>query len=116
MRSGIDTVLDLVGFDDVLAGADLVVTGEGSVDQQSLRGKAPFGVLERARAQGVPVVIVCGRSSLPADALAAQGVARLWALTDREPDPERCLARAAPLLEEVGAELAAWWVRHAATP
>jgi glycerate 2-kinase len=116
MRSGIHTVLDLVGFDDALVGADLVITGEGSVDEQSLRGKAPFGVLERARAKGVPVVIVCGRSSLSADVLASRGAARMWALTDREPDPERCLTRAAPLLEEVGAELAAWSVRHVATP
>lgn len=111
MRSGAETVLDLVGFDDALAGADLVVTGEGSVDEQSLRGKAPFAVLDRARRQSIPVVFVCGRSMLSPETIADAGVARLWALTDREPDLARCLTDAAVLLEEVGAELAADWLR-----
>ena len=52
IRSGAATVLELVGFADALPGADLVVTGEGSLDEQSLRGKAPFGVLAGARAAG----------------------------------------------------------------
>ena len=52
------------GFDERLAGAALVVTGEGSLDAQSLAGKAPVGVLDRARAAGVPVVVVAGRSLL----------------------------------------------------
>ncbi|WP_240617527.1 glycerate kinase [Nocardioides speluncae] len=108
MRSGADTVLDLVGYDDALAGADLVVTGEGSVDEQSLRGKAPFAVLERARRRSIPVVFVCGRTSLVPESLTDAGVARLWALTDREPDLARCITEAASLLEEVGAELAGW--------
>lgn len=108
MHSGAATVLDLVGFDDALAGADLVVTGEGSVDDQSLRGKAPFAVLDRARRRSIPVVFVCGRSSLSPKVIADAGIARLWALTDREPDLARCLANAAALLEEVGAELANW--------
>lgn len=108
MRSGAHTVLDLVGFDGALAGADLVVTGEGSVDEQSLRGKAPFAVLDRARRRSIPVVFVCGRSSLSPGTIADAGVARLWALTDREPDLARCLTDAASLLEEVGAELASW--------
>lgn len=108
LRSGVGTVLDLVGFDDLAAGADLVVTGEGSVDEQSLRGKAPFGVLNRARAVGVPVAFVCGRTTLTDRVLADAGVARWWALVDREPDPARCLAEAGALLEEVGAELGTW--------
>jgi len=115
MRSGVGTVLDLAGLDDAVAGADLVVTGEGSVDEQSLRGKAPFGVLERARAAGVPVAFVCGRTTLSDRVLANAGVARWWALTDREPDPARSLAEAGALLEEVGEELGTWLVRRGTT-
>ena len=115
LRSGVGTVLDLVGFDDAAVGADLVVTGEGSVDEQSLRGKAPFGVLARARAIGVPVAFVSGRTTLSDRVLADAGVARWWALADREPDPARCLAEAGPLLEEVGAELGTWLVRRGTT-
>ena len=78
VRSGIETVLDLVGFDDAAAGADLVVTGEGSLDAQSLRGKAPMGVLVAAGRLGVPVVAVCGRSLLTPDELSAAGLLRTW--------------------------------------
>lgn len=106
MRSGAETVLDLVGFDEALEGADLVVTGEGSVDEQSLRGKAPFAVLDRARSRSIPVAFVCGRSSLSPKVIAEAGVAHLWALTDREPDLARCLTDAASLLEDIGADLA----------
>lgn len=105
MRPGIETVLELVGFDAAVAGADVVVTGEGSLDAQSLRGKAPIGVLRAASRVGVPVVVVCGRTTLAPDALRAAGFVRTWALTDREPDPTRSMTDAARLLEEVGGEM-----------
>ncbi len=105
LRSGIDTVLDLVGFGSAASGADLVVTGEGSLDAQSLLGKAPVGVARAAAALGVPVAAVCGRSELAESELRAAGFARTWALLDLEPDADRCLARAADLLEAVGVDL-----------
>ncbi len=108
VRSGIETVLELVGFDDAVAGADLVVTGEGSLDAQSLRGKAPMGVLVAAGRLGVPVVAVCGRSLLTDDELRAAGLVRTWALSDLAPDADTSMpaAAAAALLERVGASLA----------
>ena len=105
VRSGVETVLDLVGFDDAARGADLVVTGEGSLDEQSLRGKTPVGVVAAARRLGVPVVAVCGRTTLDADALAAAGFRRTWSLADREPDPAVSMREAGLLLTEVGADL-----------
>ena len=60
-RSGVDVVLDLVGLDAALAGADLLVTGEGSLDEQTLAGKAVSGVARRAQAHGIPAVAVCGK-------------------------------------------------------
>lgn len=102
LRPGIELVLDLVGFADAVAGADLVVTGEGALDEQTLAGKAPAGVAAAARAAGVPVVAVTGRNSLPPAATAAAGIERVLALTDLEPDPDRCLADAGPLLERTG--------------
>jgi glycerate kinase len=103
---GIDTMLSLVGFDAVASGADVVVTGEGSLDEQSLRGKAPVGVVRAARRLGVPVVAVCGRTTLAPDALRSAGLLQTWSLSDLEPDPARSMADAAHLLEEVGATLA----------
>jgi glycerate kinase len=60
LRMGIETVLDTVNFDRVLAGADLVFTGEGRIDAQSLRGKVVIGVARRAKKQGVPVIALVG--------------------------------------------------------
>ncbi|MBQ2650051.1 MAG: glycerate kinase [Clostridia bacterium] len=58
--SGIDGVLDTVGFDRLLDGCDMVFTGEGRIDGQSLRGKVIFGICRRAKAAGVPVCAVVG--------------------------------------------------------
>lgn len=63
LRPGIEMVLDAVGFDTLLEGADLVLTGEGCSDAQTARGKAPAGVLAHARKKGVPVVLVSGAIS-----------------------------------------------------
>jgi glycerate kinase len=85
LRPGIDLVLDLVDLRSALPGAGLVVTGEGSLDEQTLHGKAPAGVAAAARAAGVPVIAVAGRSLLtPAD-LEATGIRAAYALTDIEP-------------------------------
>lgn len=61
IRSGIDTVLDLLHFDEALDGASLVITGEGRIDAQSSMGKAVGGILARARKRGVPVVALAGQ-------------------------------------------------------
>ena len=60
-RSGIDLLLDTIHFDDLLQDADLVITGEGSVDRQTLMGKLPYGILQRAKKCGVPVILIAGR-------------------------------------------------------
>jgi len=110
IRPGIELVLELVGFDAVLTGADLVVTGEGSLDEQSLRGKVPVGVAAAARRAGVPVVAVCGRRLLDDAALRAAGIERAYALTDIEPDPSRCVAEAGPLLAQLAGRVATEWL------
>lgn len=66
LQMGIQTVLDTVNFDAVLAGADMVFTGEGKLDSQSLRGKVVAGVAGRAKAQGVPVTVLVGGAEDPA--------------------------------------------------
>ncbi|MFI7483195.1 glycerate kinase [Kocuria sp. M1R5S2] len=105
-RPGVEVVLEFVGLADLLDGADLVVTGEGSLDEQSLGGKTPLGVLETARAAGVPAVAVCGRTTLEPRVLRDAGFLRAYALTDLEPDPRTCMREAGRLLEQVGAHLA----------
>ncbi|HKS48616.1 MAG TPA: glycerate kinase [Amycolatopsis sp.] len=105
-RPGIDVVLELTGFEDKLAGADLVITGEGSFDEQTLRGKGPAGIASAAKARGIPVVAVAGRVTLSQEVLTHQGFSAAYALTDIEPDLSRCLARPAELLEQLAAKVA----------
>lgn len=74
LRSGVETVLDLVGFDERVRDADLVITGEGNMDEQSAAGKAPVGVARRAKRFGKPVVAVVGGRADNLDAVYEQGV------------------------------------------
>ena len=74
LRSGVETVLDLVGFDEHVRDVDLVITGEGNMDEQSAAGKAPVGVARRAKRYGKPVVAVVGGRADNLDAVYGQGV------------------------------------------
>ena len=105
-RPGIGLVLDLVDFDAALDGAALVIIGEGSLDTQTLAGKAPAGVARAATRRGIPVVAVAGRSTLTEGQLAATGISRVYTLTDLEPDLARSSAQASTLLRRVGRALA----------
>ena len=106
---GIDLVLDLVGFPEALAAlgpGDLVITGEGALDEQTLHGKAPAGVAAAASARGIRVVAVCGQNALGSERLEQAGISAAYALVDIEPDVTRCMTQPAPLLEELGARIA----------
>ncbi|GAA4590208.1 glycerate kinase [Planotetraspora phitsanulokensis] len=107
IRPGIGYLLELLDFDRQVEGARLVITGEGSIDEQSLRGKAPVGVASAAAKHGVPVVAVCGRRSIGDAELRSAGIEAAYALTDIEPDVKRCIAEAGPLLERVARTIAA---------
>ncbi|HEX6517256.1 MAG TPA: glycerate kinase [Nocardioidaceae bacterium] len=115
LRPGIELMMDLTGFHERLAEADLVVTGEGAIDEQTLHGKAPAGVAAAARRAGLPVVAVCGHNSLDPSRLRDAGIVAVYALSDLEPDLARSMAEAAPLLERVGERLAAEHLAAAGT-
>ena len=117
LRPGIELVLEMVGFHEHLAGADLVITGEGALDEQTLHGKAVAGVAAAAASArapgtteppgalaslGIPVVAVCGVNRLEPEQLRAAGVRAAYALTDLEPDVRKCIAEPWPLLERLG--------------
>jgi glycerate kinase len=110
LTPGIELILNLIGFADRLTGADLVITGEGSLDEQSLAGKAPVGVARAAARAGVPVVAVAGRNQLSRERLAQAGIAAAYPLSDLEPDPAVSIAEAPRLLVEVGARIAEEWL------
>ncbi|WP_346619390.1 glycerate kinase [Blastococcus montanus] len=111
VRSGIDTLLDLSGFARAVAGADLVIVGEGSLDEQSLYGKGPIGVAAAAARAGARVVAVAGRSTVRLDRLRELGIDDVHTLTELEPDPQRSMRHAADLLETTAERIAAAWLR-----
>lgn len=100
-RPGVDLVLELIGFEDMLPGARLVITGEGCLDGQSLRGKAPVGVAAVARTNGIPAVAMVGRLELPHREVVAAGFAAAYDLRSIEPDTDSCRRQAGSLLERL---------------
>jgi glycerate kinase len=112
MRPGIELLLELSSFSERLDGARLVITGEGSLDAQTLHGKAPVGVARAAAAHRppVPVVAVAGRCTLSPDELRAAGISAAYAITDIESDVARCMANAGPLVERLAGLIAADWL------
>jgi glycerate kinase len=102
LRPGTEILFDVIDFAGALAGATLVVTGEGSLDEQTLGGKGPAAVARAARDESIPAIAVAGRSLLSEKQLAAAGFSAVYELRDLEPDPARSVTEAANLLAEIG--------------
>jgi glycerate kinase len=109
--SGIGLVQQLIGLDAELDAADLVITGEGSFDHQSLRGKVTAGIANSARDRGLPCVVVAGRNETGYREAAAAGVTETYALVEHFGSEQVALAEAARGLREVVARLAGQWHR-----
>ena len=107
--SGIELMLEVVGFARAVEGADLVITGEGSLDAQSLSGKTPVGVARAAASAGVPVIALVGRLEVGPDELRAVGITSARALLELEPDDILAQRDAAVLLARLAEEVGASW-------
>jgi glycerate kinase len=81
LERGIEMVLDAISFDERIRGASLIITGEGRVDFQTLTGKTPYGILKRARRQGIPVVAIGGSVALGEKEASEAGFAGVYAVT-----------------------------------
>jgi len=109
-ESGIGLVRRLTGLDTALAEADLVITGEGSFDSQSLRGKVVAGVAAAARDRGVPCLVVAGRVTVPPEEARAAGISGAWSLVDHfDGDVTRAMSHPAEGLHAIAARLAGSW-------
>ena len=107
-QPGIALVQEAVGFDGRVAGADLVVTGEGRFDSQSLVGKVVSGVARAAGEHAVPCVVLAGDVQLGRREAAAAGVEQAWSLVDLV-GAERAMGDAAAALSELAAHVAGQW-------
>lgn len=94
MQSGIDVLLDLTEFDKLLENADLVVSGEGKTDRQTLNGKVVAGIAKRCKKAGKPLYVVSGSLSEGIDALYEEGVTKMQACVDENADIQEAMAHA----------------------
>ena len=97
LKSGIDTVLDLVHFDSLLEGVDLVITGEGRMDWQSAFGKVPSRIGKRCRERGIPVAAIVGGMGDKAETIFDYGIDSIITTINGAMDIEEALKRAEEL-------------------
>jgi glycerate kinase len=104
LRPGVDVVMDATRLEERLGGAGLVITAEGKLDDQSLRGKTPAGVMRAAERQRVPVLIVCGQASVRPEGVRVESLVDLVGSS-------RAFSDTAGALEDVVAGVAEEWER-----
>ena len=108
-RPGVGVVAELVGLDQAVCDADLVITGEGRFDAQTLRGKTPFGVARIAQRHGVPVIVIAGTLGDGYEQMYAHGVDAAFALPSGPMSLEQACREAPRLLRERAADIARVW-------
>lgn len=108
-RTGVEVVAQLTGLADAISGADLVITGEGRFDAQTLRGKTPFGVARIARQQGVPVLVIAGTLGEGYQALYDHGIDAAFALANGPMTLQQACIDAPRLLSERARDIARLW-------
>ncbi|MBI3923194.1 MAG: glycerate kinase, partial [Armatimonadetes bacterium] len=102
LRRGVEIVMEAVSLEPKLAEADLVITGEGSIDGQTAFGKTVSGVATAAKRFGVPVIAIAGTIQPGAEVLIDNGVDAFFAIVDRPMSLEEAMSQALPLLEKAG--------------
>jgi len=108
-QAGVEVVAELVGLADAVKGANLVITGEGRFDAQTLRGKTPFGVARVAKQHGVPVIVIAGTLGEGYQALYEHGIDAAFAVTGGPMTLEQACAEAPRLLRERATDIARVW-------
>ena len=108
-KAGVEVVAELVGLAEAVAGADLVITGEGRFDAQTLRGKTPFGVARVARQHAVPVIVIAGTLGEGYQALYEHGIDAAFALASGPMTLQQACAEAPRLLRERATDIARVW-------
>lgn len=104
LAEGVNIIAELSGLDEKMLGADLVITGEGKCDSQTINGKTPFGVASLARKNNIPVYIIAGYAGEGAEALYEYGVKEIYGIKTDEMTVEYSLANAAKLLTRTTAK------------
>ncbi|HAS8508552.1 TPA: glycerate kinase [Vibrio vulnificus] len=107
LRPGIEIVMDAVHLDEIVADADLVITGEGRIDSQTIHGKTPIGVARTAKKHGLPVIGIAGCLSADCSVVHEHGLDAVFAVVNRSVDLPTALAEAAENVELTARNVAA---------
>lgn len=105
LDKGVDIVIQTTGLESSVAGADLVITGEGKMDAQTRHGKTPYGVAQIAKKHGVACIGVCGMLGEGAECLYPLGFDALFSIADKPMTLEESMARAADLLQKTASNI-----------
>jgi glycerate kinase len=104
-RRGIDVVIDYSNFREALVGADLVITGEGRIDSQTVSGKTPMGIAQEAQKAGVPAIALAGSVGTGLEPLYAHGLHAVWSIANGPLSLEAAMENAASLLAHTSEQL-----------
>jgi glycerate kinase len=116
IHQGVELVSDILGVRAKMAHADLVITGEGRFDQQSLRGKVPTGIAALAGEAGLPCLVLAGDVTVGRQEMRAAGITGAYSVTDLVGSQGEALAKPAHWLEKLAAQAAREWSRPAGEP
>jgi glycerate kinase len=109
IKSGIEMVIDISGMKQFIESSDIVITGEGKMDEQTMVGKVIAGVLSLAQKTGKPVIICCGENTLDEALLIAKGVIATFTLMERCDSMEDAMRNAGSKLEETARAAVTWY-------
>jgi len=98
LEKGIDLLMQTIGFEDRIKGADLIITGEGRMDEQTKYGKTVFGIIKAAKKQGIPVVGICGSIGDGVEELYAEGLNSVFSIVNRPMSLSESIEQAYELL------------------
>lgn len=99
LKKGVDIVIETVELEERVKGADLVITGEGMMDYQTIYGKAPFGVAKTAKKYGIPVVAICGSIGKDVEVLYENGFESIFSIIDKPMSLEEAMERSKELIQ-----------------
>ena len=105
IQSGIETILDLINFDDAIKGASAIVTGEGCIDEQSLHGKVIYGITKRAMKSNIPVYVIAGISKIDIEIANRFGIRSIKTLSSKASGVENSINNAKKYAKETAKEI-----------
>lgn len=109
LSRGVDIVLEAAKLSDIIAGADLVITGEGKIDGQTIFGKTPIGVAKTAKKHGVPVIGIAGNVASDSDVVHEYGIDAIFSIVPGAVSLQEAFLHADEFVERTARNIAAVW-------